>query len=1661
MDYTSPQSGEQSDNPFPLIYPLAVEFEKHAPQVRLQTLSFAVLSPAHWQQPPRKWRENDVFLEKRTLQIPWKYHLYLLINVREESYNVNFVTVLLRQAFDVHRSARRYRDKQSWLAGAYKNYQPASKNDGKREAKKSKQSKLHGIDSMTWHTLSGYPESPFTQGQKNSPGEATLSIKLTLALRDINASITSLYDFLSLFGERFDYERSQHSGVAMDDNLPDEASGAAHHPTLNAANIQFKRTNNLYVCSFDNRSDFQTALDYLTSNSANWAEIYAVPVGLEDDCIRFSLDMFIHHGQLEREIEWRRRRYALISGTGLRSNSLISLSHLNMAEHSLLNDEMDADIDDQLAPEALLEQTNRGSALKTEKTATESKNAPPSPKQKKRIDIFSCFSIANWAIYNRANRLITPVDRLAFERLLLKSHPAFFQSLAVPFSKKRFDQLYQTPLLFVPAVLWDLETIANNPCTIPRGVASDEAVVSIALVMERPAIDLLRLAMIWLLVPEGIDEEERQRITSQSVLRAEREHNLHAAPTVICYSDERAMLYDFCALMIMNIPLLYNYMGIAEAHFPAYRQLCCFLIGHNSVGYDYAFILNRCLFFGLDDVHRHLTRKMQGAGLSREINALYTFNDAQICIDTLLFLRTRMRHLSAFDLRSVLRFYRCEITKMDLDAAQIRHFYHALGGKNNNGKLSSFANPMHRIASRANSRLNYFSALMRYNIFDCLSLCDLLAKLSFVEYVTTLMRGFSVPLESALYRGNSRLLPSILINDCLREKREFLVPTHENQSIFSIDRGGAGLTDELRDWLKTRSGLPLAPLAISFEYQYPFDCTAATLPRHSLYHLYNPYIEFVEYLRTIRWINNLIEPGQAEQPPAFHQQTDWQLEAEPFYRFASLSLPCDRQLDLLRIGEKTYLGGMNYADPCHVKHPILMDYHSFYPSIIRHYELDINNVAIFTVKKLLLAIRPIGLLEEIIRCQFFRLFDYTALQDVDVYVNKSVFSSPRFHAIFTPKSYCRREWHEGIEIESLALLLASSRSLERRVLVLMKKMDDSVIDRVVTQALHRRDEWKRKKRQRPDDKIIQSRELMDKLLANGTYGYLNYSKSVVFSRPTAAAVTLLCRHTFCRTRFIIESAEWLRRVNLDPDDFCSQVVYIDTDGCIVFIEKKDDAELSAPPLFSVNEPAAGVNMGLRIALPDFNLTTSGLAIDAPTKSPLNSSQHLPLLTARKDQFIAHINELLNMQYVTLAAEHHDAIAASVFATKKYALYKVESIYPPKDSVKKTGFESNASLPIKSLYDVVLRNLSLLNHGYNIVQANRFVCKIVRHRAFFFALFDTLYIWWQAALQHRRQQSQLEYQLFDPPDQATDTLPEAGRFNITDFATRVPLNPKDTKGKLAEFIDRVLRDFKYDVGDRVRILKLAPILEENAVTIATANGDYMLYDVTDSHFELFDIAKEKMDTVLPDFKYFLGGHATYLYQCIEGCQTLRERASCQFEPVAWSSRAAFFHHLGLMHKKGYVCAMSESEIASLSAGALEKNTLYLRSFNALYDLNYALWLWQRILSKRLDPRQHDRVLIRWNSQLKIDVQKYALAGGDEKMPLSDWLQSDIVSKDIHCAPPKMLSAAFFNKWLTDDSETADRRVFEALFTEKPAVASSKDIAAKKRLIRSGALLYKRL
>jgi hypothetical protein len=1245
-----------------LIYPLTVTFTETSfnPRsiVRIKSFVIRCFDREDLIEAAANDQAVNIYVANDVIEAYWPHYFYVLVSQTEEQRNLSrlrWTTFNALYLFRARTAARRTKSKQG-------------------EQRQSQQQQQQQQQQQ--------PQDYNQQHRQQQQGVTIVDFELVLY--DVDTSLTSIYDEISMLDDWTDLDRKNARKKDGDDEN----------------GYDFTRANNLYRIRLESMAEYRYLFEYFRDNAHYNQELFSVPVNLLYDQFRFALDVYVANLRFKIKHE----QASKVGRDTYQNNSYREIIKKWTSKTRSIQDVLRND----------------------------------------QVELNRWFACGKWCVFDIDRGCTSTVPRAEFvwcvrTVLGLNDHQA---------SDKLLYEIFDCPLSFVPHVVWDIETVALGKGTIPRGITDDQKISSIAVVIERPLLEVGRLVVLWVLVPAG---EDAQKIRDLRVVGPGCEgdaEKLSVSHTIIhVYEDERALLMDFLLDMFVNRSVLVDFFGVRPTRFSNYENMCTLLVGYNSIEYDYEFLLNRCLYFSGKAFTPFIIALRGFCSMSRAICNSFVFNDSQLCLDMMHYLMARNRQLKSYKLSAVLKVYGCDIEKIDFSAVLIRRLYYP----------ERFANdklPM-------DSPLDFLRFVLRYNVFDCLSLCDLLTRTSFASRTTVMMEYFFASLELVMYKGNSSLLPTLIQLDNLREKREFAVvrQPQRNNFLCSFAALDNSLIVKNQKELETR-------FRVHFRIErLPFA------PSNSE----NPYTAVLNYQRVISGFAmnfKRIKPRDVYEGRIVFSNAN--------------------ELELLRIGEKTYIGGMNFASSGHAKFPILMDYNSFYPSIIRSYRLDVCNVAVFTVKQLLLMI-PIPLLECILHTGILRLFDYTSLDDVDFTIDLD-----RHRGLFHGE-----EWHEAVEYRTLEQLICTSRHFDRRFLALIYNPRPSTIDGIVTNALKRRAVWKRKKKEHPDDVVVQFMEMMEKLLANSLYGYMNFSLSAIFSRATAAAVTLLCRNAFCRTRRIIESKELIATTRLDPNLYKFRVVYIDTDGCIFVLDKANS---------SVVIPTATV----------------------PTEPWFRLYDDLePSDTVRVyDRLTDTINKMLNLKHVTLAAEHYDSIAVSVFATKKYVLLKM-----PGGKVKCTGFESNAARPIRELYDVVLRNTLRAFHIYRLVEYPRFVVTIRHHRLFFFAVFDYLYERWKAA---------------------TDATAQ-------DFGLNRPLNPKTTKGEMTDFIDRVLYQYQYSPGERVWVMKVVD--DERCVE------DGVFYP-SRGKFVMISEIEGSLNTVVPNLKFYVGGYMRYLYQCVEAHQSLR-------------------------------------------------------------------------------------------------------------------------------------------------------------------------------------------
>ena len=449
-----------------------------------------------------------VVLRQVTIRIPCTFNLYIVLPVENEPLNVEFVERLMerfmRDRVLLTRSRRERR----------------TRDDGANAGR------------------------PRREPQNDNQDFFVSPPKLELVLENVRRGISSLYDLLDSFHGLSAFE-AESSGT---DRLSDLGV------TVEA---------NLYVCRFHDGRLFSAVWKHLCDNANHWSDVYSVPSSLDDECLRFCLDMLFEkrerelleqqeqqahntlngppsHFRAAGETLGRRRRHPRAAGP-------TSTEELVVSCPTLLDDDGAA---------ATFAQTVANAQQSRSDTANDSVDGDGGGTG--GLDLYDAFALGSWCLTrlsSEQNRLLVRIDRSIFDRIcdsMTDLHDALLARADLR------DKLFSAPLAFVPSVIWDIETIAARPGTLPRGTAVDEALVSVAISVERNSLlpdghpfSLARVhSLAMVLVPTGV------KCFPSAINALHLLDESDTQPSILTYRDERAMLVDFCAYMSSQTPLL-------------------------------------------------------------------------------------------------------------------------------------------------------------------------------------------------------------------------------------------------------------------------------------------------------------------------------------------------------------------------------------------------------------------------------------------------------------------------------------------------------------------------------------------------------------------------------------------------------------------------------------------------------------------------------------------------------------------------------------------------------------------------------------------------------------------------------------------------------------------------------------------------------------------------------------------------------------------------------------------------------------------------------------------------------------------------------------------------------------------------------------------------
>lgn len=305
------------------------------------------------------------------------------------------------------------------------------------------------------------------------------------------------------------------------------------------------------------------------------------------------------------------------------------------------------------------------------------------------------------------------------------------------------NNLPKNPLDLLPILSYDIETIAKDDSTLPRGIEYDQAVSSIAITIHSSNGDSSAIVLLYTPLSEVSDVKSTE-------LRLQKIYDRRNVK-VLCFQSEIVLLHVFFHYMRDN-SLVKQFLQVQE------NDLACLLIGYNSFDYDYTFLYTRLIYHGLYDL------AMQWA------STRYCFANEQIPFDMLQHIRQRHHVDGSYTLDNVSTFFGAtsklnlsateQQSKMKFDAVSIRHLY-VFNGEG-------------RIEMDKNVSFSKICTVIDYNVQDCFCVYFLMKNVHFSTNLQMYSSHFFVNIFRAANAGNSCLLPHSLFVSAVKRFKIFL-----------------------------------------------------------------------------------------------------------------------------------------------------------------------------------------------------------------------------------------------------------------------------------------------------------------------------------------------------------------------------------------------------------------------------------------------------------------------------------------------------------------------------------------------------------------------------------------------------------------------------------------------------------------------------------------------------------------------------------------------------------------------------------------------------------------------------------------------------------------------------------------------------------------------
>jgi DNA polymerase elongation subunit (family B) len=377
------------------------------------------------------------------------------------------------------------------------------------------------------------------------------------------------------------------------------------------------------------------------------------------------------------------------------------------------------------------------------------------------------FEFLYWQLqndYNNQNELCKVDEKIALNPKFFvhKINPIPFHDWYIWFNnsyglhltpnlKKKFNYKLLNPLLYLPIVVVDIETIANNNNVIPKGVTRDQAISSITLsVYLRNSQERgLYYTFVYTYLPRKL-EKMHNLFKKNYNMWQESLNNSIVGENYIKQSGLYVFMFPTELDMLINFITHY---GSGELLKNLTSCDCHYFTGYNIHNYDIPTIVRRLMFY-------QQTNLLKNYITYHSKTKQFLLNPKGFCID---FMKVVMQNFSFglrnFKLATVTKHFLNSQSKYDLNSVDIRRVYRML---EKNFELTDewieeeFFTLTPKEIKYNNYCLPSFTSIILYAIVDCLSIIELWLKCSVDQMIASFTEQWDIPIDNIFSNGDDK-----------------------------------------------------------------------------------------------------------------------------------------------------------------------------------------------------------------------------------------------------------------------------------------------------------------------------------------------------------------------------------------------------------------------------------------------------------------------------------------------------------------------------------------------------------------------------------------------------------------------------------------------------------------------------------------------------------------------------------------------------------------------------------------------------------------------------------------------------------------------------------------------------------------------------------------